>query len=154
MSHMHHASTIMAGINPVGQVESHSFTSIEVFIKTDADSTARLRFRNDGVLLLTRVIGSSESGPTPAIGSQEWLSAGNTPADYDVRVTETSGTFATGTVGTWLNLGTTRDWTQTRNFGTSGIGTTSVTYQVEIRDASTLEVLSDTTGWVLAAQID
>ena len=70
--------------------------------------------------------------PTSAAGSA-----------YDIRMTVNSGSTPTGsTTGIWLSLGTTRTWTISQ----SGIGTTASNVTVEIRNASTLAVLSSGGG--------
>lgn len=66
-----------------------------------------------------------------------WLSSG-AASGYDIRATATSGTFSSGTTGTWLNLATTRAWTRGAIAGTFQ----SVTALFEIRNASTLIVLA------------
>jgi hypothetical protein len=70
--------------------------------------------------------------PTSAAGSA-----------YDVRMTRNSGSTPSGSAtGVWLSLGTTRTWTITQ----PGAGTTASNVTVEIRNASTLAVLSDGGG--------
>lgn len=91
--------------------------------------------------------GVASGGVTPGgtgAGSYapQWLSGGGTPSNYDVRWTVVSGTLTTGTTGTWLNLGTTRNWTI--NAG-AGIGTKTAVGTVEIRDVGTLAVLATAT---------
>lgn len=66
-----------------------------------------------------------------------WLSGGSA-ANYDIRATILSGTFSSGSVGTWLNLSGTRSWTRGAAAGTFQ----SVTALFEIRNASTLVVLA------------
>ncbi len=70
--------------------------------------------------------------PTSAAGSA-----------YDIRMTVNTGSTPTGSAtGIWLSLGATRSWSITQ----SGIGTTASNVTVEIRNASTLAVLSDGGG--------
>lgn len=66
-----------------------------------------------------------------------WL-AGGAASAYDIRATIVSGTFTSGTVGTWLNLASTRTWTRNAAAGAFQ----SVTATFEIRNASTLVVLA------------
>jgi hypothetical protein len=61
-------------------------------------------------------------------------------ADYEVRATATSGTPSTGTTDSWLALSATQTWTVTR----SSLGTKSCTLTIEVRNASTLDVLAST----------
>jgi hypothetical protein len=70
--------------------------------------------------------------PTSAAGSA-----------YDIRLTVNSGSTPSGSApNIWISLGTTRTWTISQ----SGIGTTASNVTVEIRNASTLAVLSDGGG--------
>lgn len=63
-------------------------------------------------------------------------------AGYDVRLTYVSGdTITSGTAGSWLSLGTTRNW----GLSTTIVGTVSGVYTAEIRNASTLAVLDSAT---------
>lgn len=74
--------------------------------------------------------------------SNEWLRLGSASA-FDARATVLSGTLSSGTAGSWLNLGTTRDWH--RNRTSDAVGTTSCQILVEIRDAASLTVLASAT---------
>lgn len=77
-----------------------------------------------------------------------WLLSG-VNSDYDVKVDATSGSFSSGTTGTWLNLATGRTWTRTRTvFGTSEVFAT-----VRIRRVSDGVVL-DTANISLTAIVD
>lgn len=49
--------------------------------------------------------------------SETWLLQGS-GSDYEVRLTVTAGSFATGTTGSWLGLGSTRTWGNTASPGT------------------------------------
>ena len=63
-------------------------------------------------------------------------------AGYDIRLTYVSGdTLTSGTAGSWLSLGTTRNW----GLSTIIVGTVSGVYTAEIRNASTLAVLDSAT---------
>lgn len=82
----------------------------------------------------------TSGGLEQATGSASgtWLVAG-VGADYDCMMTVNSGSLTSGTVGSWLNLGTTRSWTLTRN---GAIGTTTCNCTIQIRSASSLAVLA------------
>ena len=67
---------------------------------------------------------------------ETWLTAG-TASNYEVRATVTSGTLSSGTTGSWLNLGTAREWTVAR----ATVGTKQAIFTVEIRNATTLAVV-------------
>jgi len=72
-----------------------------------------------------------------AIYLESWLLTG-TNSDFDARVTTTGGTPGGGSgIGSWLNLGTMRLWTVTQ----SPIGSVNWTFDVEIRNATSLVVL-------------
>ncbi len=77
-----------------------------------------------------------------------WLVSG-TNSQFEVRATETSGTVSTGTVGSWLVLSTSREWTVAR----TTIGTKSVTLTIEIRKASTGVIVATATAQ-LDAEVD
>lgn len=66
----------------------------------------------------------------PADGT--WLKGIGVGADYEARLTVVSGSFTTGTVGSWLSLGTSRQWT----FSQISVGTGSAAGTLEIRDPS------------------
>jgi len=69
--------------------------------------------------------------PTSAAGSA-----------YEARLSYVSGsTITTGTAGSWLSLGTSRNW----GLSTTSVGTVSGVYTAEIRNASTLAVLATAT---------
>lgn len=74
--------------------------------------------------------------------SGEWKISG-TGSNYEVRATvsatsDSNGEF-TGTLNTWQDLGTTREWQKTNSSGAGGLQYT--TLLIEIRDAATLVVL-------------
>jgi len=83
--------------------------------------------------------GTATGVSTGSYLSYAWTSG--TASDYDVLVTLTSGTFSTGTTGSWLNLGTTRSWSVSR--ATNGSKTATATFQ--IRHAVSLTVLATAT---------
>ena len=71
---------------------------------------------------------------------ETWLLSGAV-ADYEVRVTDLDGNLTSGTTGSWLGLGTTREWGITES--TSGASvTTHLT--VEIRLAASPFTVLDT----------
>lgn len=97
-----------------------------------------LAFQNDGNEV---VIG----GGSPATG-YGWIDMKPvdivTAAQYDIYVSQSSGTAVTGTLDTWLNLGTTRTWTLAS--GSIDVTNTAV-LDVSIRDAATLTVVDTAT---------
>jgi hypothetical protein len=72
-----------------------------------------------------------------------WLNSG-AAGDYQVRLTPTSGTFDTGTTGSWLTLSSTRPWTKSIVPG-GGSGLESAEGTLEIRRVSNLVVLDTAT---------
>jgi hypothetical protein len=120
-----------------GAVWKLSFASVvTIFVPTDSDTveaispataTATVTFDNTGAYTI-----GDDSGGSWMIG------LGGVAADYEIRWTNTSGTLSTGTVGAWLNLGTSRSWDVSR----SGVGGKSCTGTVEIRRASDSVVLA------------
>lgn len=78
--------------------------------------------------------------------SGEWMVSG-AASDYDVRATVTdtndsNGEF-TGTLDTWENLGTTREWTKQNASGTPG--SVHTTLLIEIRLASSGDIIESAT---------
>ena len=71
---------------------------------------------------------------------ETWLSFG-TASNYECRATVISGALSSGTAGSWLSLGTSREWTVTQ----SVVGTNTCDLTIEIRNASTLVVLDSAT---------
>lgn len=99
--------------------------------------TSSIAFRNTGQL----------RGTTAGVGTtdypNEWQNpvGGATASDYEVRATEVSQTGVatrTGTMNTWLNLGTDRTWTLTANNPSQGVRTWVIDF--EIRDVATSTV--------------
>lgn len=109
--------------------------AVSDFQLSPGTSNAEVTFTNTGTYTGTGNIQGFSGNwitPTSAAGSA-----------YDIRMTRNSGATPTGsTTGIWLSLGTTRTWTISQ----SGIGTTASNVTVEIRNASTLAVLSDGGG--------
>ena len=62
-------------------------------------------------------------------------------SNYEVRAQETSGTVSTGTVGSWLSLGTTRTWSRAQTVN----GTSTCELLIEIRLAASGVVLAAAT---------
>lgn len=77
--------------------------------------------------------------------SYAWLNGGG-GASYDVFATLLTGTLDLGTTGSWLNLGTTRNWRVDR----SALGVKTATMGMQIRDAGTLAVVAAATFTITA----
>lgn len=101
-------------------------------------ASAALQLTNGGVA--NQVLGI---GGTTFL--QNWLTPQSGMSGYEARATQTSsngnGTL-TGTLGTWLNLGTTRTWELAI---TGSAGTATRTLTVEIRDTATSTVQATAT---------
>jgi hypothetical protein len=67
---------------------------------------------------------------------EQWDTSSSTVGNYEVRATLNSGTTPTGTLSTWLNLGTTRTWSLSAAAG--NFQTCNLT--IEIRDTATSTV--------------
>ena len=130
-------SLIAAVAASLGRTAQVSFTTGAVadFQITPGTAAAEVTFTNAGAYSGSGNIQSFSGNwitPTSAAGSA-----------YDIRMTVNSGTTPSGSAtGLWLSLGTTRTWTITR----VGAGTTASNVTVEIRNASTLAVLSSGGG--------
>lgn len=98
-----------------------------------AQNTASMTFGSDGSFSAT------DGGAEAEV--YDWLLGGNA-ANVDVRVTPTSGFFSTGTTGTWLNLGTSRNFTRQWS---GGLAVNTVQSTVELRNANTAVVLATAT---------
>ena len=75
-------------------------------------------------------------GTTAPSGS--WKTGSDASSNYEARMSISSGSFDSGTTGSWLSLGSTRTWSMTQS--TSGSQFAQAT--LEIRNASTLTVLT------------
>lgn len=75
---------------------------------------------------------------TPAGTSGTWLTGGGTGADYEIRLTVSSGTPSGDTTNTWLSMSSGRQWFVQKTGGTAGVN--QATGTLEIRDAATLSV--------------
>lgn len=60
---------------------------------------------------------------------------------FEAFVTVTSGSLTSGTSGSWINLGTTRNWTRQQ----AGVGSSTCIFTLQIRRASSGVVLGTST---------
>lgn len=72
---------------------------------------------------------------------EDWVTPNSAASNYECFVTVTSGTLSSGTSGSWLSLGTTRDWSVTQ----TAIGVKTCVFTVDIRKISTTTVLDSAT---------
>lgn len=88
----------------------------------------------------TGVVNELDNGAASFLES--WLSSGS-PSDYQVRVTDIGGGLTGGSgTGSWLSLGTTRQWWVGESFSGSSISNDIL---VEIRDVATSTVQDSAT---------
>lgn len=111
-------------------ISDHSAFRVTV---TPSPATAAYKLDNDGIAYY--------KGPATSYTaiSGTWLLSGAV-ADYEARATIVSGTLTSGTTGSWLSLATDREWVRT-----SLSGYAQCVLTVEIRNATTLEVLDAAT---------
>lgn len=101
--------------------------------RSDGGTPAEFQLGSDGIRSQRTGATLTDIGP--------WVSPGSAAALYEVRSTVTSGSFSTDpSAGSWVSLGTTRNWS--RGAGASASQTVQAT--IEIRNASTLVVVSTT----------
>jgi len=100
----------------------------------DGGASAAINFMSDGTLIWTT------NGNGSGNVANEWMRNG-TASNYELLVTTTGGTVGTGTVGTWLNLGTTRTYSRNRAVA----GQTWWTFTAQIRAVGTTTVLATAT---------
>lgn len=73
---------------------------------------------------------------------ETWCTPTSRASNYEARVTVNSGSTPTGSVGSWVALSSTRDWTISET--TSGVNNVS-NFTVEIRRTGTTTVLDSAT---------
>lgn len=111
-------------------VVSISDTNVNRTVTTPSTATASYSLENDGDIAVNGADDGDWITPKAAAG-----------ADYECRATVLSGSFTSGTFGSWLALNTTRTWTLVR----STIGTSTASMTLEIRRASDGTVLDSAT---------
>lgn len=111
-------------------VNAQSVQSLVIAIWDGSTKSANCSFKSDGTC-------DNDPGTTFDF---TWLPGGN-PADFDLYVSGTGDALTTGTLDTWLNLGTTR----TFGYSASQIGTLSFSGTYQIRHSSSGTVLASNT---------
>lgn len=86
-----------------------------------SNPTAQFQLENDGDINATNTTNS-------VVDRGDWISPKQQMSQFECRFHVTSGSLGSGTVDTWLNLGTTRTWT----VGRTSDGTTTVVGTLEI----------------------
>jgi len=112
-----------------------------VRINTNGESAAALSPANATILWQLDSTGNEQrkknTDPLQTIAT--WLLSGAASA-YSCRAIAVSGTFASGTFGSWLNLGTTRAWTVTDTTTTGGPVTGTMTVDIRLDSTGEVEV--------------
>lgn len=116
--------------------------TIQALSIAPTDATATYRLNANGLIQGIR------NGSTATEGT--WL-LGGTASAFEVRATLQSGALDGGTVNSWMNLGSSRDWTRVRTENSTG--TNSAVLLIEIRDVATQTVLASGTI-TLQASVD
>lgn len=102
--------------------------------------TSFTRFDGSPVEFTLNVDGDWYTRTSSTLDSQgPWIGVATHVGLYEARATPTSGTFSTGTSGSWVALSSTQSWTRNSGAGVS----TGVTFTLEIRRASD-QVVVDT----------
>lgn len=135
----------------MGMYEFHGLSS-EVISITDTYASSLCTHTGAGcsTTATASFYATGELGGTAFSGTWSSLSPNATGADYDIRATIVSGTCDSGTMNTWLNLGSTRSWSESHSSTASSDDDCLISF--EIRDASTLTVL-DTTEVTIRASV-
>lgn len=114
----------------VNAVVSIANQNVQRIVVDPADATASYALESDGDIATNLVDSGDWITPKAAAG-----------ADYECRATVVSGTFTSGTFGSWLALSSTRTWTLTQ----TTLGTSTASMLIEIRRASDGTVLDSAT---------
>lgn len=127
-----------------GETITISNYSVYAF-NADAIATARYDLTNTGT------IREGENGFFTDIGT--WLTPQTNMSNYEVYTTTVSGSqgTTTATINGWANLGTSRSWTRIK--GAASSGTTTWTFQLQIRKVGTTTIL-DTANITLTAEVE
>jgi hypothetical protein len=130
------SSSAVVSVNPVN-ISNKSITKV----KTDGTSaSASFTFKTD------RTVINQDGGTVDS----SWLDTGNSPSDYQIRVTKASGDTPGGSsLGTWLSLSSNRTWSLFDGAGVAGTKTCKLT--IEIRDAASPNTIRDTATYTLTA---
>lgn len=102
-------------VSPVLYLSPAAYTKTEV-----GSSACSISFGNNGSLSVVA---------DEAVADPFWLTNG-TPSLYELRVTPTAGTFSSGTVNSWISLGTSRTYEVVRN--TPGAKSCTATYEIRL----------------------
>lgn len=118
-------------------------------LRTSGTSSAAVQFFSTGTY---NTVGNDGGNIPPASPPTVWLTGGGTGANYEIRMSTSTGATNTGDArDTWLSLSISRSWGLDR----SALGSVTFTGTLEIRDATTLAVLAttDSGGVTIMAEI-
>lgn len=104
-------------------------------------ATATYEIRSDGTVYTT-------NGANTLVFLENWLAFGST-SNYEIKATALSGTPTTGTLDSWVSLGTTRTWTLSQSIP----GDATCILSIEIRNAVSLSVVDTATVTLYAERI-
>lgn len=121
---------IGAGMTPIVAVPNSSVTNIRA-----APAIATAGFRMESTGDYSKLVQATYTDLGDWIVPKDLAGAG-----YECRATLVSGTLSSGTTGSWLALNTNREWTVSASSTIQ-----SCSFTLEIRDASSLVVLSTCT---------
>lgn len=116
-------------------------TSVQQFIGSGT-SFVQYQIRNTGYVWITDI---STGDP---FQYEQWVSPTSAASNYEVFATLSSGSLTTGTTGSWLSLGTDRNWTCRQ----VGAGVTQASLSMQVRSIGTTTVL-DTWTVNLSAEV-
>jgi hypothetical protein len=120
--------------NSPGDVVSLENLTCDSDVVDPADATCVYRLENDGDVMST-------NGNNSVVDRGDWIAPRVNMALFSARVTMISGTLSSGTTGSFLNLGTTREWQRNR----TTIGSNACSFTVDIqRDSNSVIVASAT----------
>lgn len=114
------------------------------FSTSPATATATTTFQTDGSVTHAT---SSSPGPMSSWFLPNVAGIGNS---HWVRATIVSGTFTTGTAGSWLALSSLRTWTKTQNV----VGASTVSFTLELATDSGGTNIVKTASCSLTAEMD
>lgn len=86
-------------------------------------ATCSMSFTNAG-----EITGHVSDVPATDVG--DWISPKNSFSDYEIKAHKESGSTVTGTVDTWLYLGTSRSWSVTDAVFGGGLAIASISFQI------------------------
>ena len=110
--------------------QSININGQSIFRSSSLNATAGYRVNTSGIA--EQLLGTSYTT------LETWLTSGYTASNYEVRATLQSGTTPSGTLGSWLALSSSREWSL--NAVVPGT-TVDCTLLIEIRNATTLVVV-------------